>query len=72
MWSFAQFAAKFAKLLGRQGGASGLSTQEMERLAQVHRNHPQITARLLEQAFERAQPKTIPVIVFHLQNLLSR
>ena len=72
LWSLPQLAARFAKLLGRQGGASGLSTQEMERLAQVHRHHPQITAPLLEQAFQQAQPKTIPVIVFHLQNLLSR
>ncbi len=70
IWSFASFAAKFAKLLGRKGGSSGLSTQEMELLHQVHRNHPRITARLLEQAFQQADPKTIPVIVFHLQHLL--
>jgi hypothetical protein len=72
LWSFAQFAAKFAKLLGRKGGASGLSTQEMERLAEIHRNYPRITESFLEQAFQQAEHKTIPVIVFHLQNLLSR
>ena len=70
VWSFTQLAAKFARLLGRQGGASGLSSEELERLAEVHRHHPQITAPLVEQAFTRAQPKTIPVIVFHLQTLL--
>lgn len=69
--SFAQFASKFAKLLGRKGGASGLSTQEMELLSGVHRDHPSITAQLTEQAFEQAEQKTIPVIVFHLQHLLS-
>ena len=71
VWSLTQFAGKFAKLLGRKGGVSGLSTKEMELLGQVHRNHPRITAPLLEQAFEQAEHKTIPVIVFHLQNLLS-
>ena len=69
--SLAKFLDKFAKLLGRKGGASGLSTHELELLGQVHRNHPRITAPLLEQAFQRAEHKTIPVIVFHLQNLLS-
>jgi transposase InsO family protein len=69
-WSFAQFAGKFAKLLGRDGGISALSTQELELLNRVHRRHERITARLLEDAFQRAEVKTIPVIVFHLQNLL--
>jgi hypothetical protein len=72
VWSLTQFANKFAKLLGRKGGASGLSTHEMELLGQVHRSHPRVTAPLLQQAFQRAEHKTIPVIVFHLQHLLSR
>ena len=70
-WSFSQFAGKFAKLLGRDGGISALSTQELELLNRVHRRHERITARLLEEAFQRAEVKTIPVIVFHLQNLLN-
>jgi transposase len=70
--SLTQFAGKFAKLLGRQGGASGLSTEELELLASVHRKHPRITTSLLEQACERAELKTIPVIVFQLQQLLLR
>ncbi len=69
-WTFSQFAGKFAKLLGRPGGVSSLSTQELELLNQVHRRHPRITVRLLEEAFQQAEVKTIPVIVFHLQNLL--
>ena len=71
MLTLTQFTAKFAKLLGRKGGTSGLSTRELELLGKVHRHHPRITALLLERAFERADPKTIPVIVFHLQHLLS-
>ena len=71
VWTLTQFANALAKLLGRKGGASGLSTQEMERLGRVHRQQPRITAPLLEQAFQRAEHKTIPVIIFHLQNLLS-
>ena len=70
-WSFLQFASKFAKLLGRGGGVSGLSAHELELLDRVHRRHQRITVRLLEDAFQRAEVKTIPVIVFHLQNLLN-
>ena len=71
LWPFPAFAAAFAKLLGRKGGASGLSTSELEALEQVHRRNPRITPRLLEQAVARADPRTIPVIVHHLQNGLN-
>ncbi len=71
LWSFSSFAATFARLLGRNGGVSALSTHELELLSQVHHRHPRITRRLLEEAFEQADPKTMVVIVFHLQNLLQ-
>jgi endonuclease/exonuclease/phosphatase family metal-dependent hydrolase len=71
LWSFSSFAATFARLLGRRGGVSALSTHEMELLSQVHNRHSRITRRLLEEAFEQADPKTMVVIVFHLQNLLQ-
>jgi transposase InsO family protein len=70
LWPFPAFAATFAKLLGRKGGVSGLATQEMELLQGVHQHHPRITQPLLEEAFQQADPKTLPVIVYHLQNLL--
>jgi transposase InsO family protein len=71
LWTFSALAATFARLLGRRGGVSALSTHELEVLSQVHHRYPQITRRLLEEAFEQADPKTMVVIVFHLQNLLQ-
>ena len=71
LWSFSSFASTFARLLGRRGGVSALGTHEMELLSQVHNRYPRITRRLLEEAFELAEPKTMVVIVFHLQNLLQ-
>lgn len=68
--TLAQVADSLAKLLGRQGGASGLSTEELELLASVQQRHPQLTLSVLRQACERAEPKTLPVIVFQLQQLL--
>lgn len=71
LWSFPAFTARLARLLGRQGGASSLSTRELELLVRVHDRLPQITQSLLEEAFRLAEQKTIPIIVFHLQNLLN-
>ena len=69
--TFPALAAIFAKLLGRQGGTSGLGTQEMEILSRVHERLPRITRSLVEEAFARAEVKTIPVVVLHLQTLLE-
>ncbi len=70
--SVAQLANKFAQLLGREGGASGLNAEELEQLASFHSGHPRTTLELLEQACEMAELKTIPVILFQLQQLLPR
>lgn len=70
--SVTQLASKFARLLGRQGGASGLNADELEQLASFHRGHPRTTGELLEQACQMAELKTIPVILFQLQQLLPR
>ena len=69
--SFPALTTALARLLGRQGGASGLSTQEIELLSKVHDRLPRITRSLLEEAFQRAEVKTILVLVLHLQNLLD-
>lgn len=67
-----QLAAVLAKLLGRQGGASSWSGEEMETLSHVQQRHPQITSSLLEQACQQADPKTLPVIIFQLQQLIGK
>ena len=68
--TLAQLAATLAKLLGRQGGVSGLRTEELELVAGVHQRYPQITLSALQQACAQADPKTIPVVVFQLQQLM--
>ncbi|MFZ0790428.1 MAG: hypothetical protein WAM94_12505, partial [Chromatiaceae bacterium] len=70
VWSLAGFAGTLARLLGRKGGVSSLSTQEMEILAAFHSRHDRLTEGLLRQAFTQAESPTIPQILFHLQSLL--
>ena len=70
VWSMTSFARVFARLLGRAGGVSGLTSQEMETLAAFHARHERLTESLLREAFARAGSPTIPEVLFQLQSLL--
>lgn len=70
-WSLTSFANRFAQLLGRREGLSGLNTQEMEVLAAFHARHDRVHEKLLRQAFAQAPSPTIPNVLWQLQSLLS-
>jgi putative transposase len=70
IWSLTGFAGALARLLGRRGGLSGLTAQEMEILAAFHARHDRLNERLLRQAFSQVASATIPEILFQLQSLL--
>ena len=67
-WSFDAFAASLAELLGRQGGLSAFSAEELDALGKVHQRHPNLTRTLLKKAFAQAERPTLPAIVYALQN----
>jgi len=69
-WSVTSFARVFARLMGRTGGVSALTTQEMDSLAAFHARHDRLTESLLRQAFAQAASPTIPEVLFQLQSLL--
>ena len=71
VWSVTSFARVFARLLGRRGGVSGLTAQEMETLNAFHSRHENLNEGLLRRAFERAASSTILEILFQLQSLLQ-
>jgi molybdenum-dependent DNA-binding transcriptional regulator ModE len=70
VWSLSSFARIFARLLGRQGGVSGLTAQEMDLLAAFHARHDRVTESLLRKAFEQAPAATLPEVLFQLQTLI--
>jgi len=70
VWSVTSFARVVARFLGRQGGVSGLSAQELEILAAFHARHDRVTENLVRQAFAQAASPTLPEILFQLQILL--
>jgi transposase InsO family protein len=69
VWSLSSFARIFARLLGRQGGVSGLTTQEMDLLAAFYARHDRVTEGLLRQAFAQAPAAILPEVLFQLQSL---
>jgi hypothetical protein len=70
VWSLSSFARVFARLLGRPGGVSALTVQEMDLLAAFHARHDRVTESLLRQAFEQASAATLPEVLFQLQILI--
>jgi hypothetical protein len=72
VWSLTSFARVLARLLGRRGGMSGLSSQELEILAAFHTRHDRLDEGLLRAALAQAPSTTIPEILFQLQSLLQQ
>lgn len=70
-WPLTRFAGKLTRLLGRKGGMSAITAQELEILSAFHARHTGLSERLLEDAFARAQSCSIPEILLHLQTLLQ-
>jgi transposase InsO family protein len=68
-WPFPAFAACLAGLLGRSGGLSAFSGEELAALQQVHARQGALTRTLLKKACEKATHKTIPSIIHALQTL---
>jgi transposase InsO family protein len=71
-WPFLDFAAVFARLLGRKGGLASFNTHELEELKKFYNRTPALSEHLLREAFEASREKTIPYIAFELQRLAGR
>ncbi len=72
IWSLSSFATLIAKLLGRDGGLSALSPEELAALRAFHARHNRVSESLLRAAVAKAESPTIPHVLFQLQSLLSQ
>ncbi len=68
-WPFAAFVKQLAGHLGRKGGLTAFTTEEMESLQKVYQRLTSLDVPMLREACERAATRTIPDIVFLLQQL---
>jgi hypothetical protein len=57
------------RLLGRKGGLSGFTTQELEVLHKLHEKFPQLSEPLVTRAFEQAPGQTLPHLLRELETL---
>lgn len=72
VWSVSSFAACLARLLGRQGGLSGLTADELEALRAFLAQHHRVHEGLVRRAVARAEAPTIASVLWQLQFLLSQ
>jgi putative transposase len=68
-WPFAEFVKQFATHLGRKGGLTAFTTEELEGLHKVYQRLTTLDAPLFREACERVTQPTIPEIVYVLQQL---
>jgi hypothetical protein len=68
-WPFTEFAKQLAAHLGLKGGLSALRSEQLETLQKVYHRLTFLNQAMLEQACARAHQRTVPEIVFHLQQL---
>jgi hypothetical protein len=68
-WPLAEFVKQLAAHLGRKGGLTAFTTDELETLQRVYQRLTSLDAPMLREACQRANSKTIPDIVFVLQQL---
>jgi putative transposase len=72
VWSLSSFATLVAQLLGRQGGLSALSAEELEALRAFHARHDRLHESLVRAAIAQSEAATIPHLLWQLQSLLSQ
>lgn len=68
-WPFGAFVQTIGSLMGRKGGASAFTTQELETLKKIYNKHTKLTEPRLIRAFEKAEVKNIAHFAYQLQNL---
>lgn len=68
-WPFVEFVKQLAGYLGRRGGLTAFTTEELESLQKVYQRLTCLDAPMLREACQRVTQRSIPDIVFALQQL---
>ncbi|KPA09770.1 Integrase catalytic region, partial [Candidatus Magnetomorum sp. HK-1] len=71
-WPFHSFANTFASLLGRKGGITGFTSEELEKLKKTYNQSLSINKEMLLEAFELSDIKTLPYIIHELKLLIKK
>jgi len=66
-WAFTEFVKTLARLMGKEGGLSAFNAGELEALKKLYNRDAALNKRRLEQAFAKAQYKTIAYVAYELR-----
>jgi len=66
-WAFPEFVKTVARLMGKEGGLSAFNAGELEALKKLYNRDAALNKRRLEQAFAKAQYKTIAYVAYELR-----
>jgi len=69
IWPFSAFVQTLAQLMGKKGGTSAFSADELETLKRIYAKYPSLTPMRLQNAFEQADITTVGQLAFSLQHL---
>lgn len=70
-WPFAEFVQRLASRMGRQGGVSAFSTNELEALSRFYERRTELTAVMVDRAVAAVPEPTITDVLYQLQLLID-
>lgn len=70
-WPFNDFARKLAQLMGKKGGMTDFSSDELESLQKFYKGHIGISEELLCKAYTNAYEKNIVYIIYEIKEMLK-
>lgn len=71
-WPFHEFAKTIADLLGKKGGLSDFTANELEHLKKLYNQSAQISKQIVKKAFAQAARPELPYIIFELKTLIKK
>lgn len=71
-WPFHAFAKTLAQFMGKTGGLTAFTAQELETLKKLYNQTTSLSEAMLKEAFLRAQHKSIPYVVYELKQILKQ
>jgi len=71
-WPFPVFARHLAQLLGRKGELASFTAADLETIQKIHARIPGLTEAIVRQAVEAAPEKTIPCVLYQIQEFSRR
>ena len=70
-WPFHSFVNTFANLLGRKGGITEFTSEELKKIKKTYNQSLSINKEMLLEAFELSDIKTLPYIIYELKRLIK-